>query len=298
MVQDASQLAQGAQQAVAPAPVKVKSDPSVLAVKSKSTLVGALYFAASMGILLAFWVALQKSFAHDLPTPAATFAALKTLLANPYFVKSDGTMGIINLVYASLVRVFIGFGLGSIIAIPLGVLMGSSDTAKRLIDPISQVMRPVSPLAWFPLAQVVFLTLGQGAMPAAIIGTIAITCLWPTLVNTAVGVASLPADYATVAKVFQFSKTRYLTKVLLPYSLPHIVTGLRLSMGIAWLVIVAAEMLSGASGIGFSAFDAYNQGRLDDMMATIIVIGAVGLILDKGFDWMQRKLSYEDAPGK
>ncbi len=298
MVQDASQLAQGAQQAVAPAPIKVKSDPSVLAVKSKSSLVGVLYFAASMAILLALWTALQKGFAHDLPTPAATFVALKALLAHPYFIKDDGTMGVINLVYASLVRVFIGFGLGSIVAIPLGILMGSSDVAKRLIDPISQVMRPVSPLAWFPLAQVVFLTLGQGAMPAAIIGTIAITCLWPTLINTAVGVASLPADYAIVARVFQFSKARYLTKVLLPYSLPHIVTGLRLSMGIAWLVIVAAEMLSGASGIGFSAFDAYNQGNLDDMMATIIVIGAVGLVLDKGFDFIQRKLSYEDAPGK
>lgn len=298
MVQDASQLAQGAQQAVAPAPIKVKADPSVLAVNSKSLAINALYFLASMAILLAIWVALQKSFAKDLPTPAATFVALKALLAHPYFVKSDGTMGVINLVFASLVRVFIGFGLGSLIAIPLGVLMGSSDIAKRLIDPISQVMRPVSPLAWFPLAQVMFLTLGQGAMPAAIIGTIAITCLWPTLVNTAVGVASLPEDYATVARVFQFSKTRYLTKVLLPYSLPHIVTGLRLSMGIAWLVIVAAEMLSGASGIGFSAFDAYNQGRLDDMMATIIVIGAVGLILDRGFDFLQKTLSYEEAPGK
>lgn len=298
MVQDASTLPQNAQQAVAPAPIKVKAEPSALAVKSKSLLVNLLYFAASMGILLALWIALQKSFAKDLPTPAATFVALKALLANPYFIKSDGTMGVINLVYASLVRVFIGFGLGSLIAIPLGILMGSSDIAKRLIDPISQVMRPVSPLAWFPLAQVVFLTLGQGAMPAAIVGTIAITCLWPTLVNTAVGVASLPADYAIVARVFQFSKTRYLTKVLLPYALPHIVTGLRLSMGIAWLVIVAAEMLSGASGIGFSAFDAYNQGRLDDMMATIVVIGAVGLILDRGFDLLQKTLSYEESPGK
>ena len=295
MVQDASTLAQGAQQAVAPAPIKVRAEPSALAVKSKSFLTGALYFLASMAILLAIWVTLQKTFATNLPTPAATFVAFKALLANPYFIKPDGTMGVINLVYASLVRVFMGFAIGSLIAIPLGVLMGSSDICKRLIDPISQVMRPVSPLAWFPLAQVMFLTLGQGAMPAAIVGTIAITCLWPTLVNTAVGVASLPADYSIVARVFQFSKTRYLTKVLLPYSLPHIVTGLRLSMGIAWLVIVAAEMLSGASGIGFSAFDAYNQGRMDDMMATIIVIGAVGLVLDKGFDFIQRKLSYEQA---
>ena len=298
MVQDASTLPQGAQQAVAPAPIKVKAEPSVLATKSKSMASGVIFFALSMSILLVIWVALQRTFATNLPTPAATLVSLKALLAHPYFIKPDGTMGVINLVYASLVRVFIGFGIGSLIAIPLGVMMGSSDIAKKLIDPISQVMRPVSPLAWFPLAQVVFLTLGQGAMPAAIVGTIAITCLWPTLVNTAVGVASLPADYAIVARVFQFSKTRYLTKVLLPYSLPHIVTGLRLSMGIAWLVIVAAEMLSGASGIGFSAFDAYNQGRLDDMMATIIVIGAVGLLLDRGFDLLQKTLSYEEAPGK
>ena len=298
MVQDASTLPQGAQQAVAPAPIKVKADPSVLALKSKSLLVSALYFLASMAILLAIWVAVQKSFAKELPTPAATFTALKSLLAHPYYVKDDGTMGVLNLVYASLVRVFVGFGIGSLIAIPLGVLMGSSDIAKRLIDPISQVMRPVSPLAWFPLAQLMFLTLGQGAMPAAIMGTIAITCLWPTLVNTAVGVASLPADYAIVARVFQFSRTRYLTKVLLPYALPHIVTGLRLSMGIAWLVIVAAEMLSASSGIGYSAYEAYNNGRMEEMMATIIVIGFIGLILDRGFDLLQRSLSYEAAPGK
>ena len=298
MVQDASTLPQSAQQAVAPAPIKVKAEPSALAGQSKSFALNVLFFALSMGILLMLWVALQKGFATKLPTPAETFVAFKALLAHPYYVHADGTQGIINLVAASLVRVFLGFLLGSAIAIPLGILMGASDIAKRLIDPISQVMRPVSPLAWFPLAQLAFLTLGAGTMPAAIISTIAITCLWPTLVNTAVGVASLPADYATVARVFQFSKTRYLTKVLLPYALPHIVTGLRLSMGIAWLVIVAAEMLSSSTGIGYAAYDAYNQGNMSDMMALIIVIGLVGLLLDRGFDLLQKTLSYEQAPGK
>ena len=291
MVQDAtSALSQGA--AVKPVAVK-NAQPSLLALQAKNIAVGAFYFVASLSILLAVWALLCASFAKDLPTPIATFKALGLMLAHPYFVASDGTMGVMNLVYASLVRVFLGFGLGSIIAIPLGILMGTSPLAKRLIDPISQVMRPVSPLAWFPLAQVVFLTLGDKTMPAAIIGTIAITCLWPTLLNTAFGVASLHEDYRTVSRVFQFSTSRYLSKILLPFALPHIVTGLRLSMGIAWLVIVAAEMLSGQSGIGFSAFDAYNQGRLDDMMATIIIIGAVGLVLDRGFDFLQKKLSYE-----
>jgi nitrate/nitrite transport system permease protein len=202
---------------------------------------------------------------------------------------------VINLIFASLCRVFVGFGIGSVVAIPLGILMGASKVSKRLIDPIAQILKPVSPLAWFPLSQVIFQSLGDKATPAAIVGTIAITSLWPTLINTAFGVASLPEDYRTVARVFQFSTRRYLTKVLIPYSLPHILTGLRLSMGIAWLVIVAAEMLSGQSGVGFSAYEAYNQGRLDEMMGTIIIIGLVGLVLDRGLDFIARKLSYENG---
>lgn len=251
------------------------------------------WFLVSMALLLGIWTLLCSTFAKDLPTPLVTASALWAMISNPFFKADDGTMGVGNLVFASLGRVFFGFGVASAIAIPLGILMGLTPLTKKIVDPIASVMRPVSPLAWFPLSQIVFRVLGDGTTPAAIVATIAICSLWPTLMNTAFGVASLPEDFRTVSRVFQFSTTRFLTKVLLPYAIPHILTGLRLSLGLAWLVIVAAEMLSGSSGIGFSAYDSYNNGRYDEMVATIIVIGGVGLLLDRGFDWLQNRLSYE-----
>ena len=250
------------------------------------------WFVVSMALLLGLWTALCLTFAKDLPTPLVTFSALWAMISNPFFKADDGTMGVGNLVFASLGRVFLGFGVASAIAIPLGILMGLTPLTKKIVDPIASVMRPVSPLAWFPLSQIVFRVLGDGTTPAAIVATIAICCLWPTLMNTAFGVASLPEDFRTVSRVFQFSTTRFLTKVLLPYAIPHILTGLRLSLGLAWLVIVAAEMLSGSSGIGFSAYDSYNNGRYDEMVATIIVIGGVGLLLDRGFDWLQNRFDH------
>ncbi len=294
MVQDASALSHNPSIA-APAPLAKKSaTPSLNAQKLKEIGVGAGYFLVSVSILLLIWTLLCLTFAKDLPTPLVTAQALGAMLAKPFYVHSDGTMGVGNLVIASLGRVFMGFGLASLIAIPLGIVVGSIPVAKRLIDPIASLMRPVSPLAWFPLSQVVFRSMGDGTTPMAIVATIAVCSLWPTLMNTAMGVASLPEEYKTVSRVFQFSTSRFLSKVLLPFTIPHILTGLRLSLGIAWLVIVAAEMLSGSSGIGFGAYDAYNNGRLDEMVATIIVIGMVGLILDRGFDFLQAKLSYEN----
>ncbi|BCM89208.1 bicarbonate transport system permease protein CmpB [Abditibacteriota bacterium] len=293
MVQDASALSHGAPATVAVATASKSKSPSQVAQTLKGMAAGFGWFLISMAILLALWAILCATFAKDLPTPLVTAKALGASLAHPFFKNDDGTMGVGNLVIASLGRVFMGFGMATLVAIPLGIVAGLNPWAKKIIDPIAAVMRPVSPLAWFPLSQVIFRSFGSGATPAAIVGTIAICCLWPTLMNTAFGVASLPADYRTVAKVFQFSPTRFLTKVLLPYSIPHMLTGLRLSLGIAWLVIVAAEMLSGSSGIGFGAYDAYNNGRLDEMVATIIVIGAIGLILDRGFDWLANRLDYE-----
>ena len=183
-----------------------------------------------------------------------------------------------------------GFALGSIVAVPLGILMGANPICKRLFDPIVQILRPVSPLVWFPLSLVTFKALGGVA--TATLFTIFITSLWPTLINTAFGVGSLPDDYKNVARVFQFSKGRYLRRILLPYALPHILTGLRLSMGIAWLVIVAAEMLSGDMGIGFFAWESYNAGSYDQMVASVILIGIVGLILDRVFDRVLKKFDY------
>ena len=292
MVQEAQSLSHGATP-TAPASVKAVEAAGPLAQNLKKFGASAAYFLGSCLILVAMWALLCATFAKDLPGPPQTARSLMALFAQPFYVKADGTMGVGNLVIASLGRVGLGFGIGGVLAIPLGILMGAVPVFKRLADPIVQLLRPVSPLAWFPLSQVIFRSMGNGTTPAAIVATIAITSLWPTLINTAFGVASLPEDYRTVARVFQFSRARYLTKVLIPYSLPHILTGLRLSMGVAWLVIVAAEMLSGSSGIGFSAYDAYNQGRLDDMMATIIVIGMIGLVLDRGFDFLARHLDYE-----
>ena len=294
MVQDASALSHAPSAAAPAAPAQTAPIPSLLAQKALDFAIGGGYFLVSVAILLAIWTAMCFTFARDLPTPLVTAQALGAMLAKPFYVNSDGTMGVGNLVIASLGRVFLGFGVASLIAIPLGIVVGSIPVAKRIIDPIASLMRPVSPLAWFPLSQVVFRSMGDGTTPMAIVATIAVCSLWPTLMNTAMGVASLPEDFKTVSRVFQFSTSRFLSKVLLPYTIPHILTGLRLSLGIAWLVIVAAEMLSGSSGIGFGAYDAYNNGRLDEMVATIIVIGAIGLILDRGFDFLQHKLSYEN----
>lgn len=289
MVQDASALSPGALSAPA---LQTKTAPSISARKFRDFALSVGYFGLSVAILLAIWTAMCLTFAKDLPTPLVTAQALGAMLSKPFYVNPDGTMGVGNLVFASLKRVFMGFGLASLIAIPLGIVVGSVPIVKRLVDPIASLMRPVSPLAWFPLSQVVFRSLGDGTTPMAIVATIAVCSLWPTLMNTALGVAGLPADYKVVARVFQFSTGRFLSKVLLPYALPHILAGLRLSLGIAWLVIVAAEMLSGSSGIGFGAYDAYNNGRLDEMVATIIVIGAIGLLLDRGFDLLQHKLNW------
>jgi nitrate/nitrite transport system permease protein len=156
-----------------------------------------------------------------------------------------------------------------------------------------QVLRPVSPLVWFPLALVAFKNMG--GVSSSTLFTIFVTSLWPTLINTAVGVASLPSDYKIVAKVFRFSRARYMRKILLPHTLPYVLTGLRLSMGTAWLVIVAAEMLSGDMGIGFFAWDAYNAGSYEKMIAAVGAIGGVGLALDRGFSALARRFDYQEA---
>jgi nitrate/nitrite transport system permease protein len=184
--------------------------------------------------------------------------------------------------------VFAGFALGSLVAIPIGVLMGAEPVCKRMFYPIVQLLRPVSPLAWFPLGLAVFKHAGE-----ATIFVIFITSLWPTVINTAFGVASVPEDHKIVGRAFGFSRGRRLRKILIPYSLPHILTGLRLSMGVAWLVIVAGEMLSGGIGIGFFVWDSWNALSLERVMSAILLIGAVGLLLDRGFDLLARRVSYE-----
>lgn len=226
----------------------------------------------------------------DIPNPMKVFAVLWELLSDPFYNAGPNDKGIGLQLWASLQRVFTGFAIGSVVAIPLGMLLGSNKVLHRLFDPIVQILRPVSPLAWFPIGLATFQAAGN-----ATIFMIFITSLWPTVINTAFGVASVPVAYKQVAQVFQFSRGKYIFKVLLPYSLPHILTGLRLSMGIAWLVIVAGEMLSGNTGIGFFIWDSWNSLSLERVMSAILLIGVIGLVLDRAFGWLITCVSYTEA---
>jgi nitrate/nitrite transport system permease protein len=239
-----------------------------------------------LGLMLAVWWLISRA-AADLPGPAPTLAVLAALVRDPFYDHGPNDKGVALQIAGSLGRVFLGFGLGSLVAIPLGILMGASPWLRRLTYPIVQILRPVSPLAWFPIGLATF-----RSAPTATVFAIFITSLWPTLLNTAFGVGSLPEEYRNVARVFQFSRERYVRKILLPYSLPHILTGLKLSMGIAWMVIVAAEMLAGGSGIGFFLWDSWNALSLERVISAILLIGGVGLILDRGFDWVSRRFAY------
>jgi nitrate/nitrite transport system permease protein len=237
-------------------------------------------------VLLGIW-AVVSGVSQSLPGPLMTLKVLARMLADPFYDNGPNDKGIGIQLVSSIGRVFMGFALGSLVAIPVGVLMGASSTFQRLFNPLVQLLRPVSPLAWFPIGLAVFKHAGD-----ATIFVIFITSLWPTLINTAFGVASLPDDHRNVARAFAFSRARYLRRVLIPFALPHILTGLRLSLGIAWVVIVAGEMLSGGVGIGFFVWDSWNALSLERVMSAILLIGLIGLLLDRGFDFIARKVSY------
>jgi nitrate/nitrite transport system permease protein len=245
------------------------------------------YTLLGFSILTGIWYLISKITEGGLPTPMATFQVFWELVKDPFYDYGPNDKGIGLQLGSSLGRVSMGFLLGSLFAIPVGVLMGANAFCKRVLYPIVQILKPVSPLAWFPIGLVAF----ESASMATIF-IIFITSLWPTLINTAFGVASIPDDHKNVAKAFGFSRWKYLTKVLIPFSLPHIITGLRLSIGVAWLVIVAGEMLSGGIGIGFFVWDSWNALSLEKVISAILIIGLVGLLLDRGFSFMEKKVTY------
>ena len=237
-------------------------------------------FAAALGFallgLLWHFIAVKNP---DLPGPVKTLPVLFEMLKKPMYDNGPNDKGIGIQVWLSLVRVFTGFGIGSLIAIPVGLVMGACPPIMRVLNPVVQVLRPVSPLAWYPLG----LTVLRDS-PNAVIFAIVITSLWPTLINTMVAVSGLPDDFKNVARVFRFSPLQYVTKVVLPFALPQILTGLRLSLGIAWVVIVAGEMLAGGTGVGYFVWDSYNAGSIEKVICGILIIGFVGLILDRVLD--------------
>lgn len=251
------------------------------------TLWSVLYFVAGLLLVGGIWELIAGITNHEIPTPLMTWDVFKEVMQNPMQNDPD-YKGIGVKLLSSLARVGIGFGLGSLVAIPIGLLMGSSKPVMNIINPIVQILRPVSPLAWFPLGLAIF----QDS-PKASIFMIFICCLWPTLINAAFGVSHIPQDHKNVGKAFGFSTGRYITKIMLPYTLPHIMTGLRLSIGVAWMVIVAGEMLSGGIGLGYFVWEeGFNGGSVAKILVAIIIIGIVGLLLDKIFMALQKRFTY------
>ena len=240
---------------------------------------------ASVGgaVVIVLWALVARS-SPDLPGPGEAFTALRRLLRYPFYDLGPNDKGIGIQLGVSLVKVFSGFAMAVLIGVPLGFLIGGSKRAWAAANPIIQILRPVSPLAWFPIGLVVLKDVGNAA-----IFVVFITSLWPTVINTAAGAASVPMDQRNVARVFKFGRLAYVRHVVIPHSLPAVITGMRLSMGIAWMVIVAAEMLSGNTGIGYFVWNSYNGGSLANVISAIVLIGAVGVVLDTMFMRLARK---------
>lgn len=220
-----------------------------------------------------------------LPGPIQTWEQSKIYITEPFAYRGESDQGILRLTWLSLVRVMKGYLIALAIGTPIGFLLGSSELFRKCFDPIIQVLRPVSPLAWLPLGYLLFMGLrdqyGMDVGEAAAIFTVAICSLWPTVMNTAVGVRAIPQDYHNVAKVLNLSGPQKLFRILIPATLPYMFTGFRLSLGIAWLVIVAAEMLTGKSGLGGFLNMEYNAGIQEHIILCIITVGVVGFILDR-----------------
>jgi nitrate/nitrite transport system permease protein len=234
-----------------------------------------------LGVIVIWWIIALAN--HELmPTPPEALAANLDYILNPFFQRGPGNLGIGWLLIASIRRVLIGFGLGALVAIPVGFLIGMSRTALMVLNPVIQIFKPVSPLAWLPIALAIF----NLADPSAIF-VIFITSLWPTIINTALGVSSVPKDYIDVARVLEMPRWRRITKIIWPASLPYIFTGLRISLGIAWLVIVAVEMLTGGVGIGFFVWDEWSRLNLNSVFLAVLVIGLTGLFLDYAISRIQ-----------
>ena len=241
---------------------------------------------AGVGIFcfLSLWSILAASI-QDFPSPLRTWEESSIYILRPLEKRGETDQGILLLAFYSLVRVAKGFLLGILMATPLGFLLGLSRTFQQMFDPVIQVLRPISPLAWLPLGLVVF----QKSEPAALF-TIAICSMWPTVLNTMTGVRGIPQEYRNVAKVLRLSRVQTFTKVLLPATLPHVFTGYRLSLGIAWLVIVASEMLTGTPGIGGFLWQEYNSLIYAHILLCILTIGIVGFLLDKMMGFVEMKL--------
>lgn len=242
-----------------------------------------------VAVVVLLWQVSSATWAKELPSPLKTWETSKLYILQPLAKRGEMDQGILRFTWYSLILVAKGYVLALLIGTPIGFLLGLSTTFTKIFDPIIQVLRPVSPLAWLPLGLVLFMGAGKEASDLGALFTIAICAMWPTVLNTAVGVRAIPQDYLNVAKVLKLSRTKTLFKVLIPAALPYMFTGFRLSLGIAWLVIVAAEMLTGRPGVGGFLWQEYNSLIYEHIILCIITIGVVGFVLDRLMSLAERK---------
>jgi nitrate/nitrite transport system permease protein len=229
-----------------------------------------------LGLILAVWQILCMKPGATLPAPSKIWTDARDLIVDPFFVAGPQDIGLGWRVLISLQRVAIGYGFAGVIGILLGTLIGQSVWAMRGLDPIFQVLRTISPLAWLPISLAAF----RDSQPSAIF-VIFITAVWPIIINTAVGIRNIPQDYRNVAAVLRLNHLEFFYKIMIPSAAPYIFTGLRIGIGLSWLAIVAAEMLTGGVGIGFFIWDAWNSSRLSDIVVALVYIGLVGFVLDR-----------------
>ena len=227
-------------------------------------------------LIFGVWQILCMKPGATLPSPSRIWADAKDLIIDPFFVAGPQDIGLGLRVLTSLQRVAVGFGLASVVGVLVGAIIGQSVWAMRGLDPIFQVMRTVPPLAWLPISLAAF----RDSNPSAIF-VIFITSIWPIIINTAVGIRNIPQDYRNVAAVVRLNHLEFFWKIMIPSAAPYIFTGLRIGIGLSWLAIVAAEMLTGGVGIGFFIWDAWNSSRLSDIFVALAYIGIVGFVLDR-----------------
>ena len=242
-----------------------------------------------IALLILVWQIVSQQ-TSGFPSPSATFTQAVHVFSDPFYQKSLNDQGIGWNVLSSLKRVGMGFGMAALVGIPLGFLIGRFKFLSGMCNPIISLLKPVSPLAWLPIGLLIF----KAANPAAI-WAIFICSIWPMIINTAIGVQRVPQDYMNVARVLNLSEWKIVSCILFPSVLPYMLTGVRLAIGTAWLVIVAAEMLTGGVGIGFWVWDEWNNLNVQHIIIAIAVIGMVGLLLEQLLVTLAKAFTYEDV---
>lgn len=269
------------------APSKPPRDWAAL---SRSFWLAVLPPLCGLGLLIGVWAIVSATTGQSIPGPVETWAQAVEIFSNPFYRNGPNDQGVGWNVLMSLERVAVGFGLAAVVGIPAGFVIGRFAFLSRMFNPLISLLRPVSPLAWLPIGLLVF----KGANPAAI-WTIFICSIWPMVINTAVGVQRVPQDYMNVARVLNLSEWKIATTILFPAVLPYMLTGVRLAVGTAWLVIVAAEMLTGGVGIGFWVWDEWNNLNVKNILIAIFVIGIVGLLLEWALVKLATAFTFEEV---